>query len=147
MHMVGEPGTMQLKPRYANVTREVGDFLRERVDRVCGAGVDASRLILDPGYGFGKSDEDNLTLMREQQQLLALGYPILVGWSRKGTLGRLTGGSVHERLAASVTAALVCVARGARVLRVHDVKATRDALTIWQAAGMLGQGDASDCRA
>lgn len=137
MHMQGEPATMQQAPRYdGDVVAEVLGFLGERLKVCSGAGIDAERIVLDPGYGFGKTQEHNLTIFARQQALLALGRPLLVGWSRKGTLGQLTGRPVGERLAASVGAALAAVARGARVVRVHDVAATVDALKVWNAAGL-----------
>jgi dihydropteroate synthase len=93
-------------------------------------------VVLDPGIGFAKTVEHNLALLRRQPELLALGYPVLVGWSRKSTLGALTGRPVQERLPASVAAALAAVQRGARIVRVHDVAATVDALKVWEAAGL-----------
>ncbi|HSI58563.1 MAG TPA: dihydropteroate synthase [Ideonella sp.] len=136
MHMQGEPETMQRNPQYVDVTAEVGSFLGERVAAVLQAGVAPGRIVLDPGYGFGKSLAHNLELFRHQAALLALGYPLLVGWSRKGMLGQVTGRPAGERLVASVAAALAGVAHGARIVRVHDVAATVDALKVWQAAGL-----------
>ncbi len=138
MHMRGDPATMQQRPAYDDVVEEVGSFLRERLDALGKRGVAAERVVLDPGIGFGKSVEHNLELMRRQGELLALGRPLLLGWSRKSTLGALTGRPVEERLAASVAAALAAVQRGARVVRVHDVAATADALKVWGAAGLVG---------
>ena len=135
MHMRGTPESMQQRPQYANVIDEVTAFLRERVAALTARGVDADRIAIDPGIGFGKSVEHNLDLLRRQRELLAIGRPLLVGWSRKSTLGAVTGRAVDERLAASVAAALAAVAAGARILRVHDVGATVDALKVWQAAG------------
>lgn len=137
MHMRGDPATMQQRPAYDDVVEEVGSFLRERLDALGKSGVAAERVVLDPGIGFGKSVEHNLELMRRQGELLALGRPLLLGWSRKSTLGALTGRPVEERLAASVAAALAAVQRGARVVRVHDVAATADALKVWGAAGLV----------
>lgn len=134
MHMQGEPGTMQAAPQYGDVVAEVAEFLRARADALQAAGVAAQRIVLDPGFGFGKTVAHNVELMRRQQELLTLGYPLLAGWSRKSTLGALTGRAVDQRLVASVAAALAAVERGARVLRVHDVAATVDALKIWAAA-------------
>lgn len=134
MHMQGEPGTMQAAPQYGDVVAEVAGFLRARADALQAAGVAAQRIVLDPGFGFGKTVAHNVELMRRQQELLTLGYPLLAGWSRKSTLGALTGRAVDQRLVASVAAALAAVERGARVLRVHDVAATVDALKIWAAA-------------
>ncbi len=136
MHMRGEPATMQQAPQYEDVLAEVAAFLAERLKRATDAGVVAERIVLDPGYGFGKSLEHNLALFRQQAQLLTLGRPLLVGWSRKGTLGQLTGRPVDQRMPASVGAALAAVARGARIVRVHDVAATVDALKVWNAAGL-----------
>ena len=135
MHMRGTPEAMQRAPRYANVVEEVGAFLRERLAALRSAGVDAERVVLDPGIGFGKSVEHNIELLRRQRELLALGRPLLIGWSRKSTLGAITGRDVGERQAASVAAALAAVHAGARIVRVHDVKATVDALKVWRAAG------------
>lgn len=135
MHMRGEPATMQAQADYGDVVAEVGDFLAQRAAEVAVAGVAAERIVLDPGIGFAKRPEHNLALLRRQRELVArLGRPLLVGWSRKGTLGMITGRAVGERLAASVAAALACVHHGAAVVRVHDVAATVDALKVWQAA-------------
>lgn len=135
MHMRGEPDTMQSQTDYDDVVTEVGDFLQARLDRLRGQGVADERITLDPGIGFGKTPEQNLDLLRRQQALLTLGRPLLVGWSRKSTLGVVTGRPVGERLPASLSAALASVAQGARVVRVHDVAATVDALAVWRAAG------------
>jgi dihydropteroate synthase len=133
MHMRGEPGVMQRDPVYADVVAEVRDFLRARWQALAAAGVADERIVLDPGIGFGKTVAHNLALMRHQHALMALGRPLLLGWSRKSTLGALTGRPVDERLAASVAAALMAVERGARIVRVHDVAATVDAIRLWQA--------------
>lgn len=138
MHMRGDPATMQQRPDYDDVVVEVSDFLRERLQALEAQDVAAERIVLDPGIGFGKSVEHNLELMRRQRELLALGRPLLLGWSRKSTLGSLTGRPVEERLAASVAAALASVQLGARIVRVHDVAATADALKVWGAAGLGG---------
>ena len=138
MHMRGEPGTMQAEANYDDVVREVHDFLAGRLGDVSAAGVALDRIALDPGIGFAKSAEHNWQLLREQGRLLSLGRPLLVGWSRKSSLGRLTGRPVDQRVAASVAAALAAVQRGARIVRVHDVAETVDALKVWQAAGLLG---------
>lgn len=134
MHMLGQPGTMQLAPSYGDVVLEVAAFLRQRMEQVQAQGVAIERIALDPGIGFGKTAEHNWTLLQRQSELLALGRPLLVGWSRKSTLGLLTGRAVEDRLAASVAAALAAVERGAHIVRVHDVAATVDALKVWQAA-------------
>ena len=137
MHMRGQPATMQASPAYSDVVDEVGGFLRERLDALVSKGVAPGRVTLDPGVGFGKSPAHNLDLLRRQGELLSLGRPLLVGWSRKSTLGHLTGRDVNDRLAASLAAALACVSKGASVVRVHDVAATVDALRVWQAADLL----------
>jgi dihydropteroate synthase len=134
MHMRGDPLTMQQQPRYDDVLAEVGAFLEQRLRACLARGVAAERIVLDPGIGFGKSVEHNLALLRRQRELLALGRPLLLGWSRKSTLGAITGRDVSQRLAASVAAALASVLAGARVVRVHDVAATVDALKVWAAA-------------
>ena len=135
MHMRGDPRSMQQQPSYGDVVEEVSLFLRERMQTLHASGVAGQRMVLDPGIGFGKSVEHNLELLRRQPELLALGRPLLVGWSRKSTLGTLTGRPVSERVAASVAAALAAVERGARIIRVHDVAASSDALKVWRAAG------------
>lgn len=134
MHMRGEPGDMQGQADYVDVVAEVAAFLQQRLAEVSAAGVADERVLLDPGIGFAKTPEHNLCLLRRQRALGArLSRPLLVGWSRKGTLGWLTGRPVHERLAASVAAALAAVSQGAAVVRVHDVAATVDALKVWRA--------------
>lgn len=136
MHMQGQPKTMQADPRYADVAREVREFLAARVQALRARGVADERIVLDPGYGFGKRHEHNLELFVRQDELRSLGLPLLVGWSRKGTLGKVTGREVDDRVAASVAAALAAVQRGARIVRVHDVAQTVDALKVWRAAGL-----------
>ena len=136
MHMRGDPATMQQRPHYDDVLREVGEFLDERLRACRNRGVADERIVLDPGIGFGKSVAHNLDLLRRQSELLALGRPLLVGWSRKSTLGALTGRDVSQRQAASVAAALAALQSGARIVRVHDVAATVDALKVWAAAGL-----------
>ena len=139
MHMQGEPGTMQRAPHYAgDGVDEVVAWLAQRVASVRAAGVAADRIALDPGIGFGKTPAHNWALLQRQAVLLALGRPLLVGWSRKSTLGALTGRPVTDRLAASVAAALAALQRGAHIVRVHDVAATVDALKVWQQAGLGG---------
>ncbi len=135
MHMRGEPAGMQQLTDYADVVTEVSDFLDERMRHLVECGVAAERITLDPGYGFAKTVDQNLALQRRQRELLALGRPLLVGWSRKSTLGAVTGRAVDERLPASIGAALASVVLGARIVRVHDVGATVDALKVWQAFG------------
>jgi dihydropteroate synthase len=143
MHMQGEPATMQVAPHYDDVLAEVAAFLADRQAEAESAGIAADRIVLDPGYGFGKTLDHNLELFRRQRELLALGRPLLAGWSRKGTLGQVTGRPAGERMMASVGAALAAVAHGARIVRVHDVAATVDALKVWNAAG-LGRPLGSD---
>jgi len=133
MHMQGSPGTMQAAPHYVDVVREVGNFLVERALACETAGMARDRIVLDPGFGFGKTFAHNVELTRRLSELVALGYPVLAGWSRKRTLGTLTGREVAaDRVHASVAAALACVAQGARIVRVHDVAATVDALKVWR---------------
>ena len=134
MHMRGEPGTMQVEAVYQDVVFEVGEFLQGRVDAARAAGVADERIVVDPGIGFAKTAAHNVELLCRQQELLRVGRPLLVGWSRKSTLGVITGRPVEDRLAASVAAALAAVQRGAAVLRVHDVAATVDALKVWRSA-------------
>ncbi|WP_019559302.1 dihydropteroate synthase [Caldimonas manganoxidans] len=136
MHMQGEPKSMQMAPHYEDVTTEVRCFLDARAQALRDHGVAAQRIVLDPGYGFGKSVQHNFELLRRQQELLALGYPLLAGWSRKSSLGVVTGRDLADRLAASVAAALAAVAHGARIVRVHDVAATVDALKVWAHGGL-----------
>jgi dihydropteroate synthase len=140
MHMQGEPRTMQLAPHYGDVVREVGDFLRARRDALVAAGVARERIAIDPGFGFGKTAAHNFALLARLHELAALGQPVLVGLSRKSMLGQATGRAVGERVHASVAAALLAVQRGARIVRVHDVAATRDALAVWQAVIEQGEG-------
>ena len=134
MHMRGEPADMAGLADYIDVVREVREALALALQRVVRAGVAAERVLLDPGIGFAKTPEHSLALLSRQAELLGAGRPLLVGWSRKGTLGLITGRTVQQRLAASVAAALAAVARGASMVRVHDVAATVDALRVWQAA-------------
>ncbi|HET9978317.1 MAG TPA: dihydropteroate synthase [Burkholderiaceae bacterium] len=134
MHMQGEPATMQAAPHYDDPVAEVLAFLAARRNAVLAAGIAAERIVIDPGIGFGKTAGHNLALLARQRELLALQTPLLVGWSRKSTLGAVTGRAVGERMAASVAAAVLAVERGARIVRVHDVAATVDALKLWQAA-------------
>jgi dihydropteroate synthase len=133
MHMQGEPATMQQAPAYADVVAEVRAFLARRAQACVDAGIDARRIVVDPGFGFGKTLAHNLALLRDLAQIASLPYPLLVGVSRKGMLGAITGRAVGDRLAGSVAAALAAAARGARILRVHDVRETVDALAVWGA--------------
>ncbi|MBL8447998.1 MAG: dihydropteroate synthase [Zoogloeaceae bacterium] len=133
MHMQGDPRTMQQAPAYDDVVAEVGAFLAHRVAVALSAGIERQRIVVDPGFGFGKSVEHNWTLMRRLDFLGRNGLPVLVGISRKSMLGAVTGRSVPDRMAASLAAALMAVERGARIVRVHDVAATRDVLRVWEA--------------
>jgi dihydropteroate synthase len=133
MHMHRDPQTMQLEPMDGDAIAPVAEFLRGRAMALEAAGVDHKRVMLDPGVGFGKTVAHNLQLLARQRELLALGYPLLVGWSRKSTLGAVTGLDVQQRLAPSVAAALLAVQRGASVVRVHDVQATVAALKLLEA--------------
>lgn len=133
MHMQGDPQTMQRVPSYVNVVEEVQFFLQERV-RICEAsGILRERLLIDPGFGFGKTLQHNLELLKHLDRLQVLGIPVLAGLSRKSILGQLTGREPGQREFAGVAAHLIAVAQGARVLRVHQVSAMRDALVIWNA--------------
>lgn len=134
MHMHRDPQTMQVAPMEGDVLPDVIDFLRDRAQALSAAGVGRTRIVLDPGVGFGKTVAQNLSLLARQQELLPLGFGLLAGWSRKSTLGAITGRDIPaDRAAASVAAALLAVERGARVVRVHDVRDTVDALKVWQA--------------
>jgi dihydropteroate synthase len=131
MDMQGEPATMQQAPSYVDVVREVGEFLAARADAAQAAGIAASRIAIDPGFGFGKTLEHNVALMRRLDVLAGLGYPVLAGYSRKSSLATITGRGTQDRLAASLAAALAAVAHGASIVRVHDVRETVDALAVW----------------
>ncbi|AUN96385.1 dihydropteroate synthase [Pseudazoarcus pumilus] len=133
MHMRGEPRTMQQDPVYEDVVGEVAAFLDERVAMLRTAGVANERMVLDPGFGFGKTLEHNLALLRAIDRFCAGGHGVLVGVSRKRMLGMITGRAVDERMAAGLSAALLAVEGGARIVRTHDVAATRDALAVWKA--------------
>jgi dihydropteroate synthase len=137
MHMRGEPRSMQQDPHYDDVTQEVRHFLERRANALRSRGIAADRITLDPGIGFGKAVAHNFELLKRQPELLGLGYPLLAGWSRKSSLGAVTGRGIGDRKAASVAAALACVQQGARIVRVHDVAETVDALKVWWAAGLL----------
>jgi dihydropteroate synthase len=137
MHMHGTPASMQQRPRYDDVVEEVAAFLHERDAVLQARGIAPDRIVLDPGIGFGKSVAHNLELLRRQREFAALGRPLLAGWSRKSTLGAITGRDVEQRQPASVAAALAAVQAGARIVRVHDVAATVDALKVWRAVGLV----------
>ncbi|MDE2210740.1 MAG: dihydropteroate synthase [Betaproteobacteria bacterium] len=133
MHMQGEPRTMQQAPHYTDVVTEVRAFLAGRARACADAGIASDRIVVDPGFGFGKSVAHNLDLLRRLDAIVGLGFPVLAGLSRKSTLGALTGRDVGGRTSASVAAALAAALRGARILRVHDVRETVDALAVWRA--------------
>ena len=133
MHLLGEPGTMQAAPSYGDVVAEVRAFLAARVDACIRVGIPRERLLIDPGFGFGKTLAHNLALLAHLEVFTDLGVPVLVGLSRKSMAGALTGRPPGERLAASLAAGLLAVQRGALILRVHDVAETRDALLVWEA--------------
>jgi dihydropteroate synthase len=133
MHMKGEPATMQREPHYDDVVAEVKEFLRQRIATAVDDGIARERLVIDPGFGFGKTAAHNLTLLARLAELRDLGVPLLAGLSRKSTLGKLTGRPVTERLAGSLAMALLALQNGATILRVHDVKETRDVVAVWEA--------------
>ena len=133
MHMRGEPRTMQQDPHYQDVVAEVGAFLDGRAKAVMAAGIGRDRIVLDPGFGFGKTPQHNLELVRALQRLRQLGYPVLAGLSRKSLFGRIAGRAAGERVHASAAGALLAVQRGASIVRVHDVAATRDSLLVLHA--------------
>ncbi len=133
MHKQGSIQSMQLQPEYRDVVDEVAQFLHSRIEAAEAAGIVRQRIVIDPGFGFGKTLAHNLSLLREFEKLTRLGVPVLAGLSRKSMLGALTGQSSEQRMPASVAAALIAVQRGAAILRVHDVMATVDALKIWNA--------------
>jgi dihydropteroate synthase len=139
MHMQGEPRSMQANPRYDDVSGEVAAFLTARVDACTAAGIGLERIVVDPGFGFGKTARHNVELLANLAQIKALGLPLLVGWSRKDTLGKLTGQPVEGRLAAGIAAAVLAVERGAHIVRTHDVGATLDALKV--AAAVMRPGE------
>lgn len=130
MHMQGEPRSMQDNPHYDDVVAEVADFLDKRIDACLAAGIKEDRIIVDPGFGFGKSPRHNIQLLANLRQLRVRGRPVLIGVSRKSTLGTLTGRGVDEREAASVAAAVISILNGADIIRAHDVRATVDALEV-----------------
>ena len=133
MHMRGTPATMQSAPEYADVVAEVRGFLEARARACEAAGIARDRIVVDPGFGFGKTLAHNLDLLARLGEIAASGYPVLAGLSRKSMLGAITGRPEGERMAASVAAALSAVQRGAAIVRVHDVRETVDALAVWRA--------------
>lgn len=135
MHKQGDPETMQQQPQYHDVLSDVREFLADRANAVMATGVKAERIVIDPGFGFGKTVAHNLMLLRNLYHFLELGFPVMAGLSRKSTLGAITGRDVDDRMAASIAAALIAAQKGAKILRVHDVKETVDALKILDAVG------------
>ena len=140
MHMQGQPRTMQQEPVYGDVVAEVAEFLAQRVRACVAAGLSEDSIIVDPGFGFGKTRRHNIELLANLRQLRPVGRPILAGLSRKSTLGALTGRDVGERLPASLAAAVIAFLEGAAIVRVHDVKETVDALRV-AAAVLERDGD------
>ena len=141
MHMHRDPQTMQAAPMQGDVVPQVLLFLQRSAQAACAQGVDSTRIVLDPGIGFGKTVPQNFALLARQRELLAAGFPLLAGWSRKSSLGVVTGiETPAERLVPSVAAALMAVERGARIVRVHDVRQTVQALAVWQATEDLAAG-------
>ena len=138
MHIQGEPDTMQDRPEYRNVCREVSAFLAERIRVAELAGIRPENILLDPGFGFGKSLEHNLQLLASLEQMHILGHPLLVGVSRKSMLGHITGRDVNERLPASLAAATIAAMKGASIIRVHDVRETVDAVRVMAAVKEAG---------
>jgi len=130
MHMQGTPQTMQDNPHYTNVVQEVADFLQSRAQCCIEAGIDQSRIVLDPGFGFGKTRVHNIQLAQQLERFRSLGFPLLVGLSRKSVLGQMTGNDVDARLYASIAASVIAVMKGANIVRVHDVKETVEALKV-----------------
>ena len=133
MHMQRDPLSMQFNPEYLDMIAEVIFFLRERAELIRSKGVDANRIAIDPGFGFGKSLEHNLQMLYQFKDFSSLGYPALAGMSRKSMFGKLTGKNTHERVAPSIAAAIMAADRGAKIIRVHDVPETVDALKLWEA--------------
>jgi dihydropteroate synthase len=133
MHKQGEPLTMQVNPQYHDVVAQIKAFLGSRVEAALAAGIARERIVIDPGFGFGKTVEHNLVLLRNLEQFRELGVPLLVGLSRKSALGKIAGRETGERVYSSVAAALIAVMKGAKIVRVHDVGATRDALAVYNA--------------
>ena len=141
MHMHRDPQTMQVAPMDGDCIPQVLSFLKHSAHSLRASGVDKSRIVLDYGIGFGKSVAQNFALLARQSEMLALGYPLLAGWSRKSSLGAVTGLEVSERLQPSVAAALLAVEHGASVVRVHDVRETAQALAVWRAMRQQGRTD------
>jgi dihydropteroate synthase len=135
MHMKGEPATMQQEPHYDDVVAEVKQFLQQRLRACETAGIQRERLVVDPGFGFGKTAAHNLTLLLRLAEFQDLGVPLLAGLSRKSTIGKITGRPAGERLPGSLAMALLALQSGATILRVHDVRETRDVVAVWEAVG------------
>lgn len=133
MHMQKNPTTMQFNPHYQDVVSDVFDFLQARVNTLLAHGIKSSRIVIDPGFGFGKSLEHNLALLSQLEHFNEMHMPLLVGLSRKSMIGALVGKTINDRIAGSIAAALVAVMKGAKILRVHDVAATKQALKVWLA--------------
>jgi len=133
MHMQRDPLTMQFNPEYQDVIVEVKQFLQERAELLQANGVERNRIAIDPGFGFGKSLEHNLHMLSQFQAFSTLGYPVLAGISRKSMIGKITGKDTNDRVAASIAAAIMAADRGAKIIRVHDVAETVDALKLWEA--------------
>jgi len=144
MHMQGRPRSMQAAPSYENVTAEVGNFLCERATACLAAGIEAQNIIIDPGFGFGKTLAHNLQLLRELDRLTESGFPVLVGLSRKSMIGAMTGRTVDDRLAGSLALALFAAQKGAAIIRVHDVAPTVDVLKIWRCVAANRTGRSRD---
>ncbi len=141
MHMQGTPRTMQQQPEYDNVLHEVKSFLVQRANACMEAGIDASKIIIDPGFGFGKSLAHNLILLNQLDELKQTGFKVLAGLSRKSMLQKITGQPVEKRLASSLACALIASLRGADIIRVHDVEQTRDSLLVLKAVSDIGNGE------
>lgn len=136
MHMQGTPTTMQEGPSYDSIVQDVSAFFRERIEKLAGVGIDCSRVLLDPGFGFGKTAAHNLQLLKRLSEFEPLGFPLLVGLSRKSMFGDVLGRDVNDRLAGSLAAALIAAQNGAKIIRVHDVRETADVLKLWNAVAL-----------
>ncbi len=138
MHILGEPRTMQNNPVYQNVIQEVHDFLQKGAHRLRSAGISQDRIVLDPGFGFGKTVEHNYTMLKHLQKVMVADYPSLLGMSRKSMIGAITGKPASDRLGGSIATVLAGVTKGAHIFRVHDVAQTVDAIKIWAAIEQRG---------
>lgn len=137
MHMQRDPQTMQFNPEYGDVNREVIHFLKERYELLIQKGIDQNRIAIDPGFGFGKNLEQNLTMLANFNEFTGLGIPVLAGISRKSMLGKITGKDTNDRVSSSIASAIMAADRGAKIVRVHDVPETVDALKVWEAVDSL----------